>query len=153
MSFSALSPRSPISVFTAQCVSQSDVRNLMNEVSSCQKLEKRLAKQDILYYRGIRHNPVSFSEERYLDRIIMAKANEYNSWENGYPGRNRVDEVNSTLHLSHYVLRQKLQQFYFSNRFCVRRKLLQLLRHLGIKETSLVKKHTGFLECSDPLEL
>ena len=33
---------------------------------------------------------------------------------NGYPGKKRVDEVNSTLHLSHYVLRQKLRHFYFS---------------------------------------
>ena len=32
----------------------------------------------------------------------------------GYPGRKRFEQVNSTLQLSHYVLRQKLRQFYFS---------------------------------------
>jgi hypothetical protein len=45
-------------------------------------------------------------------------------------------------------------------RFCVRRKSLRLLRlhrllwtPLAEKETSLVKKYTVSLECSDPLEL
>ena len=58
----------------------------MNEVSSCQRLGKRLEKQKMLYYKGTSHNPVYFREEHYLDRIIMSKVNEYNSWENGYPG-------------------------------------------------------------------
>ena len=101
--------------FCNQNITLPDTKSLMNEVSSCQRLGKRLEKQNIVDYKGTSYNPVSFIEEHYLDRIIMSKVNKYITHRKmDIPGKKRVDEVNRTLHLSHYVLRQKLQHFYFS---------------------------------------